>query len=402
MASSSQASSTELASTSILNITNPRTDRPIGGLTPTQNASTDIKSGDMSTSLFVGVVAASIIAILAIFILICIRRLRYTLELPTSTNCSAFQEAISLTPFDHPSSPVEVSSTSTCTSTPQPSLRQASKPSRLSTKDVVDSPIAENEPVSKTLPTGRSTQPFRTTSVVSGGSRFSTSFLMRGKVRSSLPYLAPFRFSRASRDDRTSIENDLCAMRSSGLTQITHSRKVSVWTPVEHQNAEDGVWGELSDTNWSIGLDSDSETETEWFTVPIGFNTSNEAFVLNQNQLSTFSDTDKSAEEQDLDIDPLDHSSRRRESENMSTMLTFSPQREQDISAIVDSSPRQVRGLSALDGRWKANLSDEINTSMSEPYSFSSDSFYSGACSLISFDSDYESDSDDNMQEEEF
>lgn len=74
-----------------------------------------------------------------------------------------------------------------------------------------------------------------------------------------------------------------------------------------------------------------------------------------------------------------------------------------------DSSPRRVRGLSALESRRKANsLADIVDTNKSGGSYFSVDSDYYDEtikdCSSVLFDDDSDSDSDsgDSLREEEF
>ncbi|CAI5704164.1 hypothetical protein KXD40_007596 [Peronospora effusa] len=167
-------------------------------------------------------------------------------------------------------------------------------------------------------------------------------------------------------------------MTSSRSNQIEYSSKVGLSAPSEHQTADNGVYRrDFSDTSWSIGLNSDSETESEWFTGPAGTNMYGEAFVLNHNHLSTFADKTMELEEEDMNVDTcsLDDSSRHQDCNSISD---FSPRSEQSTSTFDDSSPRQIRGLSALDSRWKANSIAEIVTTQSGFPFFSNDSDYNG------------------------
>ncbi|GMF19362.1 unnamed protein product [Phytophthora fragariaefolia] len=184
--------------------------------------------------------------------------------------------------------------------------------------------------------------------------------------------------------------------------------------PLEQMHTDGGdAWRDLSDTCWSIGPGSDSETESERFSIAAASYPQAGTLVLNPHRLSTLSDDIGDIEEEDpqqaIDVNSLDDSSRRR-GRIMSSLDDWSPRRERGISLLDEFPSRQVRGLSALDSREKTNsLADIVDTNKSGGSYFSVDSDYGETTqdysSALFDESESESDSsdsDESLREEEF
>ncbi|OWZ18925.1 hypothetical protein PHMEG_0006893 [Phytophthora megakarya] len=224
-------------------------------------------------------------------------------------------------------------------------------------------------------------------------------FVIRSRRRRCEPkFLSVFRTSRSNR------ENELPSVDSRGSFASTVPYSTNASTPalpIEQRSIEGDAWRDLSDTCWSIGPDSDSEAETERYTMSSP-KTQGGPLVLKRNRLSTLSDNIADVEEEDTDIYSIDESSRRKRG---LTLDELSPRRERGISQFDDSSPRRVRGLSALASRQKASSVD-VDTNDSAGSYFSVDSGYYDEtikdCNSVFFDSDSESDSDESLREEEF
>jgi hypothetical protein len=289
---------------------------------------------------------------------------------------------------------------------------QTFKLSRLSAKDVpVDHVALEVQDLPGAgLAPERATQVPRTTSLISSRSVFSASILLRGGLRSSLPSLPGFRGSRASRSSRANVVPSMESSASTVSIAHTGSPASNIGPPpIESKHPKGDAWRDLSETCWSIGPGSDSETESERYAMPAGSLTQGGALVLKRNRLSTLSDAIGDVEEEnsrrDVDVNSLDDSSRRRDR----SLDALTPRRERGISQFDDSSPRRVRGLSALDSRRQARSAADIDTNESGGSYFSVESDYYDEtikdCSEVLFDdsdSDSSSDSDDSLREEEF
>lgn len=391
--------------------TDSNTHQPLAGSSAT---GTDSDSG-MNTLLLVGIIAASVIVFVAFLFVVRYRRQRYEPKLFSPSDTSAFQRVMSTTAMENSSDALGASGVSTIVTSPRLPYMETFRLPRLSTKDASGDHIAVDVPEIHT--TGR-TQASRTTSLISGRSVFSASILMRGGLRSSLPSLAAFRGSRASSSGGVNRTTERQATDSSVSTAVLPAAPNSNTAgapavPLEERGTDGDVWRDLSETCWSIGPGSDSETESERFSIAAASRPQDGALVLNLRRLSTLSDNIADIEEEgalhveDLEVDSLDDSSRRRD-RAMSSMDDWSPRRERGISLLDDSSPRRVRGLSALDSRRKANsVADIVDTNKSGGSYFSVDSDYYDDtikdCSLALFDDDSDSsDSDDSLWEEEF
>ncbi|KAG1698482.1 hypothetical protein DVH05_015022 [Phytophthora capsici] len=317
----------------------------------------------ISAPLQVGIVAAAVIVFVVVLFLIRSGRRRHEPKL-ISPSTSAFQGVTSTTASTNVlgSSAVSTVATSPLMQTFQLSRLSANElPGEHSVVDMPDVPVRDTQ-----------------TSLISGKSVFSASILM---LRSSLPTIPAFRSSRSSRTNELQVINTPASTFPSTQTDP--------YTQVD-------AWRELSETCWSIGPGSDSETESGRFMMP--------QTKDRTRRLSTLSDEVVDIEEKD--INSLDDSSRRRDLV-MSCLDNLSPRNERGISQFDDSSPRRVRGLSALDSRRKADL--DTNKSGASYFSLDSDDMYYDEtikdCSSILFDSDSDSlssDSDGSLREEEF
>ncbi|KAG7392093.1 hypothetical protein PHYPSEUDO_002317 [Phytophthora pseudosyringae] len=408
MASISSSSFADTASGGTVgsfNANGSETHQPLAGSDPTGTAN-DTKSSEstvMTTPVLVGIIVASVIAIVVALLVIRSRRRRYDPKLFSPSNSSTFQGVTSTTASDHTSNVFGASSASTDVTSPQhPPLLQTFKLSRLSGKEASGDHFAldvHETPVNG-LSSVSGTRDSRTTGLISSR---SASMLWN----SSLPSFAPFGASRASRTSGTNGSNELHTPAVAPTVPISPPNSSALGPVPLEQRTEGDAWRDLSDTCWSIGPGSDSETESERFTMSMNsqVHAQGGALVLNRNRLSTLSDGFAGIDEEDgakdLDANSLDDSSRRR---------------ERGISQFDDSSLRRVRGLSALDGgRSKANSRAGIDTNTSGDSYFSVDSEYYGEtikdCSAVLFDdSDSDSDSlssssgdsDDSLREEEF
>ncbi|KAE9299020.1 hypothetical protein PF008_g23355 [Phytophthora fragariae] len=403
------ASMDKISGSGSFSATDSETHQPLAGSTAT---GTDSDSG-MNTLLLVGIIAASVIVFVAFLFVVRYRRRRYEPKLFSPSDTSAFQRVMSTTALENSSDALGASGVSTIVTSPRLPYMETFRLPRLSTKDASGDHVAVDVPEIHT--TGRGTQVSRTTSLISGRSVFSASILMRGGLRSSLPSLAAFRGSRANSSGGVNRTTERQATDSSVSTAVLPAAPNSNAppAPLEERGTDGDVWRDLSETCWSIGPGSDSETESERFSIAASSRPQDGALVLNRRRLSTLSDNIADIEEEgalhveDLEVDSLDDSSRRRD-RAMSSMDDWSPRRERGISLLDDSSPRRVRGLSALESRRKANsLADIVDTNKSGDSYFSVDSDYYDDtikdCSLALFDDDSDSsDSDDSLWEEEF
>ncbi|KUF96596.1 hypothetical protein AM587_10007526 [Phytophthora nicotianae] len=373
----------------------------------------------VSTPLLVGIIAASVIVVVVVLLVIRSRRCRYEAKL-FSPSSSTFQGVTSTTASEQTSNTLGASSASTVVSSPRPPLMETFKLSRMSAKDQSGDQVSIDiqDASMNGLPSTRGTQASRTTSLISVRSVFSASFLMRGGLGSSLPSLSVFRASRASRSSETNRSTmDTRASTTSYAQTAATASDLSTTIPIDQRQGD--AWRDLSDTCWSIGPGSDSETESERFMLPIATRSKaySGAMILNRGRLSTLSDRTAEFEEEtaekDQNVNSLDDSSRRRDLA-MSALDDLSPRRERGISQFDDSSICRVRGLSTLDSRKKANSVAETDTnqSCSSYFSVDSDYMYYGETikdcnSIFFYDSDSDcssnssSDSDDSLREEE-
>ncbi|KAK1929190.1 hypothetical protein P3T76_015318 [Phytophthora citrophthora] len=350
--------------------------------TETVNNTNSSDQTTISAPLLVGIIAASVIVFVAVLFLIRSGRRRHEPKL-LSPSTSAFQGVTSTTASEN-TNVLESSAVSTVVNSP---LMQTFKLSRLSAKE----PSGEHSVIDIHDVPVRDTQASRRTSLISGKSVFSASILM---LRSSLPTILASRSSRASRTNEPQELNTPASTSSFAQTD---------------QNTQVDAWRELSETCWSIGPGSDSETESGRFMMPFApLSQAKDGVLVLARRLSTLSDEVADIEEGvEKDINSLDDSSRRRDLV-MSSLDNLSPRKERGISQFDDSSPRRVRGLSALDSRRKAEL--DTNKSGTSYFSVDSDYMYYDEtikdCSSVLFDSDSDSlsssDSDDSLREEEF
>ncbi|KAJ8546763.1 hypothetical protein ON010_g11472 [Phytophthora cinnamomi] len=407
------------------NATDSKTHQPLAGSPP---AGTDNDSGDstaISTPLLVGIIAALVVIFIAVLFVIRSRRRRYKPKLSSPSYTSGFQRVASTKSLENSSDALGASGASTIVTSPQPPYMETFKLPRLSTKDASGDHIAIDVPEIHTpgnagMTSWRDTQASRTTSLISGRSVFSASILMRGGLRSTLPSLASFWGSRTSGMHQTNEPQatDVSASTAEFARTVPtapNSNAATAPPPLhEERHTDGGAWRDLSETCWSIGPGSDSETESERFSIAAASYPQAGALVLYPRRLSTLSDDIADIDEEgtlkDHEVNSLDDSSRRRD-RVMSSLDDWSPRRERGISMLDDSSPRRVRGLSALDSRRKANsLADIVETNKSGGSYFSVDSDYYDEtikdCSSILFDDDDSdsdsSDSDDSLLEEEF
>ncbi|KUF98099.1 hypothetical protein AM588_10007400 [Phytophthora nicotianae] len=287
----------------------------------------------VSTPLLVGIIAASVIVVVVVLLVIRSRRCRYEAKL-FSPSSSTFQGVTSTTASEQTSNTLGASSASTVVSSPRPPLMETFKLSRMSAKDQSGDQVSIDiqDASMNGLPSTRGTQASRTTSLISVRSVFSASFLMRGGLGSSLPSLSVFRASRASRSSETNRSTmDTRASTTSYAQTAATASDLSTTIPIDQRQGD--AWRDLSDTCWSIGPGSDSETESERFMLPIATRSKaySGAMILNRGRLSTLSDRTAEFEEEtaekDQNVNSLDDSSRRRDLA-MSALDDLSPRRE--------------------------------------------------------------------------